>query len=149
MFNKDSFKVAFTGHRHLLYKNVVPKLAQINTTHPGATWITGGAYGLDTHAAHYALDHSIPLWLILPFSVEVLCKRWPQDDARLILARSVKECARLTVLNTRFSMGAYQVRNVAMVDACDCLYAFFDGSSGGTANCVKYALQVGRNTVRV
>jgi uncharacterized phage-like protein YoqJ len=46
-----------------------------------------------------------------------------------------------------FSMWAYQLRNEFMVDAADVLAAFFDGSRGGTFNCVQYARSVGRKTV--
>jgi len=45
-------------------------------------------------------------------------------------------------------MGAYQLRNEFMVDAADVLAAFFDGSPGGTANCVRYASKIGKRVVR-
>ncbi len=45
------------------------------------------------------------------------------------------------------SIEAYQRRNEFMVDASDALAAFFDGSPGGTANCVRYARSVGRRVV--
>jgi uncharacterized phage-like protein YoqJ len=111
-------------------------------------WITGGAYGLDSHAARFALDHSISLWLVLPFPVKILCAKWPSGDARDLLFRSVKDCAKLSVVSPVFSMGAYQLRNEFMVDGADVLAAFFDGSQGGTANCVRYASKVGKKVVR-
>jgi uncharacterized phage-like protein YoqJ len=140
-------KVAFTGHRHLKYGDVVKSLEKIRSDFPGAMWITGGAYGLDSHAARFALDNSIPLWLVLPFPAKILCAKWPSGDARDLLFRSVKECAKLSVVSPVFSMDAYQRRNEFMVDASDVLAAFFDGSRGGTANCVRYARSVGRRTV--
>jgi uncharacterized phage-like protein YoqJ len=45
-------------------------------------------------------------------------------------------------------MASYQRRNEFMVDAADVLAAFFDGSPGGTANCVLYASKVGKKVVR-
>jgi uncharacterized phage-like protein YoqJ len=42
-----------------------------------------------------------------------------------------------------------QRRNEWMVDHCDILYAFWDGTSGGTANCVKYAAQIGKPYVNL
>lgn len=42
-----------------------------------------------------------------------------------------------------------QVRNEWMVDHCDLLVALWDGSSGGTGNCVRYARRVGRPTVNL
>ena len=111
-------------------------------------WITGGAFGLDSHAARFALDHNIPLWLVLPFPSKLLCARWPTKDAKDLLFRSVKECSKLSVVSPIFSMSAYQRRNEFMVDAADVLAAFFDGSQGGTANCVRYAQKYGRKVIR-
>jgi uncharacterized phage-like protein YoqJ len=148
MSENNQFKVAFTGHRHLKYVDVEQSLIKLHSDFPGAMWITGGAYGLDSHAARFALDHSIPLWLVLPFPAKILCTKWPSVDARDLLFRSVKYCMKLSVVSPVFSMGAYQLRNEFMVDAADFLAAFFDGSKGGTANCVRYASKVGKKVVR-
>ena len=69
-------------------------------------------------------------------------------DSRNLLFRSVKDCAKLSVVSPVFSMASYQRRNEFMVDAADVLAAFFDGSPGGTANCVRYANKVGKKVVR-
>jgi uncharacterized phage-like protein YoqJ len=148
MSENNQFKVAFTGHRHLKYGDVEQSLIKLHSDFPGAIWITGGAYGLDSHAARFALDHSIPLWLVLPFPAKILCARWPSGDARDLLFRSVKECTKLSVVSPMFSMGAYQLRNEFMVDVADVLAAFFDGSQGSTANCVRYAQRVGKKIIR-
>ena len=148
MSENSQLKIAFTGHRHLKYVDVEQSLIKVHSDFPGAMWITGGAYGLDSHAARCALDNSIPLWLVLPFPAKVLCARWPSGDARDLLFRSVRGCARLSVVSPVFSMASYQRRNEFMVDAADVLAAFFDGSPGGTANCVRYANEVGRKVVR-
>ncbi len=60
-------KKAFTGHRYLKYENVVSALEQLHYRFPDAIWITGGAVGLDSHVAKFAMLHGIKLWLILPF----------------------------------------------------------------------------------
>jgi uncharacterized phage-like protein YoqJ len=39
---------------------------------------------------------------------------------------------------------AMQLRNIWMVDHADEVWAFWDGSKGGTANCVKYAERVNK-----
>jgi hypothetical protein len=54
-------KIAFTGHRHLQFNEAVGTLASIHQRYPDAIWITGGAIGLDSHAAEYAHLHDIPL----------------------------------------------------------------------------------------
>ena len=71
-----TIKIAFTGHRHLSSTQVVSYLNKLHHDYPDAIWITGGAVGLDTEAALYAMRHSIPLWLILPFPPLVMSKFW-------------------------------------------------------------------------
>ena len=73
MSENNQFKVAFTRHRHLKYGDVEKSLIKLHSDFPGAMWITGGAYGLDSHAVRFALDNSIPLWLVLPFPAKILC----------------------------------------------------------------------------
>jgi uncharacterized phage-like protein YoqJ len=42
-----------------------------------------------------------------------------------------------------------QIRNEWMVDNCDKLIAIWDGSKGGTGNCVRYAKKAGREIIRI
>lgn len=142
-----SEQISFTGHRHLKYKDVVSHLESIHRDHPNASWIVGGAVGLDSHAAEFAMSHGIKFSLILPFPSPVMTKFWSPAQ-RDVLARSVKQCSHLSVLAPAYDKAGYQARNVRMVDMSDMLVAFFDGSPGGTANCVRYAQSVNKSIVR-
>ncbi len=62
---------------------------------------------------------------------------------KALLSESVEYAAKLSVLSTVFAMQTYQDRNIRMVQLSDMLAAFFDGSKGGTANCVNYARYIG------
>lgn len=135
-------KIAFTGHRHLRTAEVSAALASIHAVYPDAIWITGGAIGLDSHAAEYARTHSIPLWLILPFTPSVMCAKWNSSQAAM-LKTHITYCEKLSVLSTTYKSSVYQDRNVRMVDLSTLLCAFFDGSPGGTANCIRYARSKG------
>jgi uncharacterized phage-like protein YoqJ len=42
-----------------------------------------------------------------------------------------------------------QIRNEWMVDRCDKLIAVWDGSKGGTGNCVDYAKSVNKDIFRI
>ncbi len=135
-------KLSFTGHRHLRYEVVLPLLQKVHAKYPGAIWITGGAVGLDSHAARYAMDNHIELWLILPFPPAVMSAKWSPAQ-KAFLKESVKYASKFSVLSPVFAMRTYQDRNIRMVDLSDKLEAFFDGSRGGTANCVNYAKSIG------
>ena len=135
-------KIAFTGHRYLKYKDVVSKLESLHAKYPDAIWITGGAIGLDSHAARFAMSHGIRLWLILHFPQAVMSLKWNASQ-KAFLVESVKYASKLSVLSPVFAMQAYQDRNMRMVQLSDILAAFFDCSRGGTANCVNYARSIG------
>lgn len=42
-----------------------------------------------------------------------------------------------------------QKRNEYMVDLADRVIAVWDGSKGGTANCIKYAEKVGKEIIKI
>lgn len=136
-------RIAFTGHRFLKWKDVHDDLVLIHGEFPEAIWITGGAVGLDSSAAAYAMLHGIELWLILPFSPKVMTAKWSEAQAR-VLTESVKYARKFSVLAPVYEVSVYQRRNERMVDLATMLAAFYRGSPGGTANCMKYAMQVGR-----
>ena len=138
-------KIAFAGHRSLTMADVFPGLDILLKEYGDSQiWITGGAMGLDSWAAKFAMDHSIELWLILPFPSKVLAAKWPMSSLfRKILDDSWSYASKVSVVSPRFVMSAYQERNVRMVDLSDILAAFFNGSPGGTANCIRYARSIG------
>jgi uncharacterized phage-like protein YoqJ len=113
-------------------------LDEVMRMYPGVTWICGGAIGVDSFAAKYAMTHGIKYILILPFPPKVMSKYW-NDVQRNTLKETMAKAISVTVLSQVYDVAYYQKRNISMVDAAQVLIAFFDGSSGGTANCVKYA----------
>ncbi len=129
-------KVAFTGHRHLRFKEVAPALASIHAKYPDAIWITGGAIGLDSHAAEYVRLHCIPLWLILPFPSKIMTAKWNATQVNMLRSH-IAYCSRFSVLSPVYKASVYQDRNVRMVDLSTLLCAFFDGSPGDTAKLCK------------
>lgn len=99
--------------------------------------ISGMALGWDTALALAALDRGIPLVAAIPFEGQE--RKWPpeaQATFRDILSRAAEVCI--------VSPGCYapwkmQVRNEWMVDRATRVAALWDGTGGGTGNCVQYA----------
>lgn len=131
----------------------------ISTAKPSRV-ISGMALGWDTALALAALESRVPLIAAVPF--EGFDSKWPTPSRRVY--QSILEKAQEIVvidkvndgryqeLNNNIPPGVYspiklQTRNVWMVDNCELLVALWDGSSGGTANCLKYARAVKRNWV--
>ncbi len=143
----STIKIAFTGHRYLSLPQVVSYLDKLHADHPDAIWITGGAVGLDTEAALYAMRHVIRLWLVLPFPPHVMSKYWNADQ-KSALHNTWEYAEKTTVLAPSYDVSIYQRRNERMVDLSDMVAAFWDGSRGGTGNCVGYVKSVGKRMIR-
>jgi len=99
--------------------------------------VSGMALGVDQAFAVAAIRLKIPVHAYVP------CKnhssRWPEKSQKLydkILGRCdvVK-----FITDGEYTNSCMQLRNIAMVDAADLVLAVWDGTAGGTGNCVKYA----------
>jgi uncharacterized phage-like protein YoqJ len=109
--------------------------------------ISGMALGVDQDFAQICIDLKIPFIAAIPFTGQESV--WQQQDKdtynKLLEQAHAKEIV---------SLGGYaawklQKRNEWMVHQCHELLAIWDGSSGGTANCVAFAEKVGRTIHRI
>lgn len=101
--------------------------------------IVGMAIGWDQAVAQACVDLCIPFTAAVPFEGQE--ELWPsgaRERYRLLL-----DAAREVVFVTnRYEMAvprAMQLRNEWMVDRCQRVVALWDGSFGGTHNCILYA----------
>lgn len=99
--------------------------------------ISGMALGVDQDLAQVSIDLAIPFIAALPFVGQE--SRWPkssQDYYEWLLERADE-----VVVVSPGGYAAYkmQVRNKWMVDHANALVSVWDGSPGGTGNCMTYA----------
>jgi uncharacterized phage-like protein YoqJ len=99
--------------------------------------ISGGALGWDQALVEGAWTAGLVYDMYLPFD-GFDCK-WPDSSRRRLeryanLARQVK-----FVCDPGYAPWKMQKRNEAMVDACTDVLALWNGSDGGTGNCLRYA----------
>lgn len=99
--------------------------------------ISGMALGWDQALAHAALAYGFPVTAAIPFAGQELA--WPkesQDEYNQLIAN----CTRTVIISPGgFSGVKMQLRNQWMVNNADMVLALWDGSDGGTSNCIKYA----------
>lgn len=114
--------------------------------------ITGMALGVDTVFALAVLElknegYNIKLHCAIP------CKnhssKWIKESVDLYNDILHKADIVKLVSDEEYKPWLMQKRNEYMVDLADKVIAVWDGSSGGTANCVKYADKCGKDIIRI
>lgn len=113
----------------------------LRAANPGEVLI-GMALGFDTACARACIRLGIPFVAAVPCAGQE--RLWPQL-AREEHARLLRHAAATVVVSPGgYSDDKMQIRNEWIVDNCDRLTAMWNGSTGGTANCVEYAISTGR-----
>lgn len=150
--------IAFTGHRpdklpggynsdHDDIKEFIRKeLGKVQWD----TVLVGGALGIDQiahKAAHYWTIGREDKKLVLvcePF--KGFWRKWPVDSIEKYMELKYSDGTDFIYVDSseEYAPWKMQKRNEYMVDRCDELWAWWDGSDGGTANCVKYAKKIGK-----
>jgi uncharacterized phage-like protein YoqJ len=146
--------IAGTGHRpnKLAAHASLPKLHEFATTVLASKLkptrvISGMAVGWDIALAEAALGLGIPLVAAVPFKGQE--SRWPQDVQRRYSTLLGLAAEVVYVSEPGYEAWKYQKRNEWMTDQCHVLLALWNGSPGGTANCVRYAQKKGKKIVNV
>jgi uncharacterized phage-like protein YoqJ len=104
--------------------------------------ISGGALGWDMALAAAANIERVPFLVAVPFKgQEAMWPKLTQERYQRMLERAQDV---VIVCEGGYEARKMQVRNEWMVDHCDLLLALWNGSNGGTANCIEYAERVGR-----
>lgn len=144
------FHVAFTGHRpnklggysqpvrETLGNFAITILKDLAKEFPKLRVISGMALGWDQAVAIAATRLRIPVTAAIPCANHE--SRWPEDSQtkyRQILDHPLVDT--VLVSQDNYSARCMQARNEWMVDNSQLLVALWNGTPGGTANCVKYA----------
>lgn len=137
--------IAGTGHRpeKAEAEDIVRAKVRAALAPSGAdAFICGMASGLDLWAGSEALLLGIEVWCAKPWRGHK-----PRRADRDLYAAVLEGASRvINVIEQDEYPGAwaYQKRNEWMVDNATHILAYWDGSAGGTGNCVKYAKKVGK-----
>lgn len=140
---------AFTGHRpdklggynEQTFIRLVRLAKAVLTQGKPADVISGMAQGWDMAVAFAAIQLGIPVTAAIPFEGQHLM--WPEHAQGQWHAIKAK-CTNVQLISRGgFAGWKMQKRNEWMVDHGHHLVALWDGSTGGTANCMKYT-----NTLR-
>ncbi len=163
-------RVGVTGHRpdklggydrdNLLRRAIRQRFAEIvlcvigshllETGDARAEVYTGMAQGFDQDVACACIRAEIPFVACVPFARQ---ERYWTPDARDDYAAILSKAKRVAKGSERApeskteAAGLLHARNRFIVDNCSVIIACFDGSPGGTSNCVEYARQRHRRVI--
>lgn len=150
--------IAFTGHRPnklngynkyhnfetliILEHKILTSIILDNVD----TFISGMAQGVDLWAAEIAINirqklHHVKLVSAIPFNGQE--NVWPPYAQQYWKQIKDKADTVHVVMEGGYTPYALQARNEWMVDRANEIIAVWDGTSGGTGNCVRYAQNKG------
>lgn len=149
--------VAFTGHRpdklggYILPNPTYIKVCRaidkaLEELQPEKV-ITGMALGIDQWAAAIAHKKKIPFLAAIPFEGQE--GKWPAESQRVFRLLRKLASEEVIICPGGYSADKMQTRNIWMVDICDKLIAVWDGSKGGTGNCVEYAKSINKEIYHI
>lgn len=104
--------------------------------------ISGVALGFDMALFQAAVNLDIPVLAAVPFEGQE--SRWSDKVKKYYFNLLSKAKEVVYVCDAGYAAWKMQKRNEYMVNACDKIVACWDGSQGGTGNCVKYASDEGK-----
>jgi uncharacterized phage-like protein YoqJ len=149
--------IAFTGHRPDKlggYKLPNPTYIKVCSAIDAALKefkpekiISGMALGVDQWAANIAIKLNIPFIAAIPFLGQE--GKWPESSQKTYRALLNKAAEQVIVCPGVYEPAKLQIRNEWMVDHCDLLIAVWDGTKGGTGNCVEYAKGASKDIFRI
>lgn len=150
--------LAATGHRppklggyytpNPVYDEVRSAICRYLTQLAPEHVICGMALGFDQWVAEVCIELHIPFVAAVPF--RGFENRWPERSKELFYNLcDMAEQVHVVTDTDQYTAGILQRRNRWMVDRATHLLALWNESDGGTANCVRYAMQRGKPIIRV
>ncbi|MCK9198101.1 MAG: DUF1273 domain-containing protein [Bacilli bacterium] len=147
-------KIAVTGHRpdklwgynydHPNYRKMKDVFKKILKENNCTEAITGMALGVDQVFAQAVIelkDEGMNVSLTCAIPCLNHPSKWPNSS--VVLYNSILDRADniIIVTESNYTKTCMQKRNMWMVDRCDLLICIWNGSSGGTSNCVQYSIR--------
>ena len=130
-----------------VYKYIKTELYKIIDELKPTKIISGMALGFDTILAQTAIELSIPFIAAIPFVGQE--KIWPQSSKDTYNKLLNLAAEKVIVCEGGYAAWKMQKRNEWMTDNSDELVACWDGTNGGTKNCIDYALSMNKKIHRI
>jgi len=130
-YNQEAYPGTFS------YERLVDLSFQIIKSKKPTHVISGMSLGFDMAIAQAAIDADVPFIAAVPFEGQE--SLWPQKTQDYYQALLDKASEIEFISEPGYEKIKMQKRNEWMVNHSDLLVALWDGSKGGTSNCISYA----------
>jgi uncharacterized phage-like protein YoqJ len=133
-----------TGHRpgkcfdysDKIFSNLVELAELAYSEYNPSEIVSGMALGWDLAVAQAAINMKIPFTAAIPCENQE--HKWPEKSQKQY-QNILKHASKSVILSKTYDYQCMQRRNIWMVDNSDRIFALWNGTSGGTANCINYA----------
>jgi len=149
--------VCFTGHRpqsvggftipNPTYDHICKEIKRVLKEVKPQKAISGMALGIDTWSAEICNELNIPWVAAIPFKGQEYI--WPQESQSKYYQLLSLAAEIVIVSEGGYEPWKMQKRNEWMVDNADAVIGVWNGSPGGTANCMRYAHQQNKMIYRI
>ena len=109
--------------------------------------ISGMALGIDSifvRACKACKDYYTPRGITVEIVAAIPCvkqySKW-QKNSKAEYRKLLAMCDSAKIVSWKYSPKCMQVRNIYMVKQADATLAYWDGTNGGTKNCIDYAIE--------
>lgn len=102
------------------------------------TVISGMALGYDQALAQASIDLKIDLIAAIPCKNQE--EKW-NKESKMKYNKILSFAKEKILISDDYTPFCMQKRNIWMIDHCDEVVALFDGTNGGTKNCIDYAVK--------
>jgi len=139
------------GYTQQAFNKLVDVITSYLDSNPPDLVISGMALGFDQALCRAAINVNIPIWAAIPFVGQE--SPWP-TQSRVIYKALLERCEKqIVVCKGGYAAYKLQRRNEWMVDQLtkpdDILLTIYDGTEGGTRNCIEYAKTKGVNIINL
>jgi uncharacterized phage-like protein YoqJ len=125
------------GYSIEVFNKLVEVIEEFLTKHRPKMIISGMAIGFDQALVQAAMNLGVPFIAAIPCNNQDIT--WPQHVKERYAYMLSKAEKIHQVCKGGYQPIKMQIRNEWMVDNAHFVLALWDGSSGGTGNCIKYA----------
>lgn len=132
---------------HECYLYIKQSLTELYKKYEVNKIVSGMAQGFDQAGVEVAIEMNIPFVAAVPFEGQE--SSWPAESQSYYNSLLSKSVELYVISDGGFANWKYQKRNEYIVNTSNMIISCWDGSNGGTKNCITYAKSKQINIINI